>query len=58
MPKLFSKIKLLPWLTVTANMVVGEAIEVDLADDSAEEVAGEAIEGLSVDLEDLKDLTE
>ena len=39
-------------------MVVGEAIEVDLADDSAEEVAGEAIEGLSVDLEDLKDPTE
>ena len=39
-------------------MVVGEAIEVDLADDSAEEVAGEVIEDLSVDLEDLKDPTE
>ena len=35
-----------------------EAIEVDVADDSAEEVPGEAIEGPSVDLEDLKDPTE
>jgi hypothetical protein len=39
-------------------MVVMEAIEVDVADVSAEEVPGEAIEGLSADLEDLKDPTE
>ena len=39
-------------------MVVMEAIEVDLADDLAEEVAGEVTEGLSVDLEDLKDPTQ